>query len=380
MRGLHEHRQAERRRPRERALAILAPVIGADAGVAHLRHAQRGHQVLEQHLVHAHRGCRHARADVGHAERLEHAPGRCRPRRTARAAPGTRRRRPSTPSPGVSDSVRPSRRQVPSRAISIQSDLVTGARGAHPARTPPRRATHRARRSGRPRAPRRAGEAPGAVAAPAAMRASRPRPSQGPGAGRGGRGRRGRGGRGGCRFRAELGDRDRHRRTLRRLRARPGTLTQHVADLPGFGRLAGRRLDLEARLFEGALGQRLALADDVGHGGFLGRFRDHEVDLALGLRGAAACRATARAPCPGWSVLLARLVIVPISSSAPCSEDSASDRRLPGHVRHGDRRRAARDEHFDAAAQLLEGAGGRVRADHLAGGRRSGSPASSRAA
>ena len=63
----------------------------------------------------------------------------------------------------------------------------------------------------------------------------------------------------------------------------PGLWLQDLAHLGGFARLAGDDLGLEARLFERGRGERLALADDVRHGGFLGRLRDDQVDLALAL-------------------------------------------------------------------------------------------------
>ncbi len=73
-----------------RAVAILPERCLLDAHVAHLRQPRGGHDVLGQDLVHAQRrgGARPSRRRAPSAAPAGPAP--CRPRRTARAAPGTR--------------------------------------------------------------------------------------------------------------------------------------------------------------------------------------------------------------------------------------------------------------------------------------------------
>ena len=169
MRGLDEHREcrAPRARPARRGVGAVA--LAAHAAVAHLRDAARGHQVLEEHLVHAHRRGGHAGAHVGDVERLEHPLHRAvlaeRPvqhregdvdaEQAARPGAARAARRP-----------RATRRRARSRRAAPRGR----PRAAPRAPTPPRRARRRARRSARPRARRPSAGRPPLPAAPSRRR------------------------------------------------------------------------------------------------------------------------------------------------------------------------------------------------------------------
>ena len=70
--GLDERGQPDGGGASDRTGPVVLELLRADARVLDLRHADRRHQVLEEHLVHGHRRGGHAGADVGGAERLEH--------------------------------------------------------------------------------------------------------------------------------------------------------------------------------------------------------------------------------------------------------------------------------------------------------------------
>ena len=72
-RGLDEHREPERGQLRAHRGGLGLPARLPHRGVADLRHAGGGQDLLEDDLVHAQRRREHARADVGHVEQLEQA-------------------------------------------------------------------------------------------------------------------------------------------------------------------------------------------------------------------------------------------------------------------------------------------------------------------
>ena len=274
MRRLDEHRQAERARARastvrcsrERRKRPRARPRSRPAAIA-----ARGHQLLEEHLVHAQRRGRDARADVGHVERLEQplhgavlaegavqrgerdvgaeqAAARAHAQRLAVAAPARRR--------GRSRPTRPrARRRAGPRARRRrgQRDLVLGGAPA---------GEHRDRRA---RSARALAPSP-AQPAPAGRRGRR----------RGGRRRRcGRGGRRRCRARRPRSSRSRPCARASPaaglcLSTRPTCAGSVVRRVHRFGLRPACRAP--PRL-------RLGLADDARDRDFLGRLRDREVDL-----------------------------------------------------------------------------------------------------
>ena len=102
--------------------------------VVDLRHPVGGHQVLEQHLVHAHGRGHHAGAGVGHVERLQQRPGRFRPRRRGRAGPGKATSQPSSP-PARLERHRPARRATSGRRARSPPPPARGRACSRPART-----------------------------------------------------------------------------------------------------------------------------------------------------------------------------------------------------------------------------------------------------